>query len=186
MPYDVEIRNTWSPQTHPDAFPNEAHFSWVGGATHSSAVTFWALGGLASPGMVEMAENGATFELEAEVNTAIQLGSANHFIKQRHWFCPALKEGQELPAAQALLASGQINLINATVTADALHCQRQTAHEIVTRGGDYVIRLEDNQPGLRRRAESLLEDLRKEPPLFRPAPRKTTGASKSATSTPAK
>ena len=37
------------------------------------------------------------------------------------------EEGQELPAAQALLASGQINLINATVTADALHCQRRTA-----------------------------------------------------------
>ena len=66
--------------------------------------------------------------------------------------------GFELPAAQALLAQEEVCLINCTVTADALHCQTDTAREIVTQGGDYLLRVKGNQPELLKRAEVLLKN----------------------------
>jgi len=35
-----------------------------------------------------------------------------------------------------------------TITADALHCQKKTAHAIVEKGGDYVLQIKANQPNL--------------------------------------
>lgn len=86
-------------------------------------------------------------------------------------------EGSELPAAQQLLQSGQVQLINTVVSADALHCQQDSAREIVTRGGDYLLRVKKNQPEVFNRAQALLdpEDPRTTP-LFRQAPRKLTDA----------
>lgn len=46
-----------------------------------------------------------------------------------------------------------------TVTADAMHCQRETCRRILQRKGDYLFGLKENQP-------SLFEDVR----LFLPAP----------------
>lgn len=86
-------------------------------------------------------------------------------------------DGKELPAAQELLASEEVNLINQIVTADALHCQSKSAREIVTKGGDYLFRIEGNQPTLLKRAETLLKG---QSPLFRQSTR-ATGASKNAT-----
>ena len=73
-------------------------------------------------------------------------------------------KGHELKTAQALLASPQVSLLNATVTADSLHCQKRTAH-IITRekGGDFLLQGRDNQPKLRQRAERKLAG---EAPLF--------------------
>lgn len=73
-------------------------------------------------------------------------------------------EGHELKTTQELLASPQVNLLNATVTADSLHCQKRTAH-IITRekGGDFILQVRDNQPKLRQRAE---QKLAQESPLF--------------------
>ena len=90
-------------------------------------------------------------------------------------------EGDELVAAQQLLASGQVNLINATVSADALHCQKDTARQIVTGGGDYLLRVKGNQPELLQCAQKHLEA---SPPLFVQAPRRRTGASKSGSFSP--
>ena len=82
-------------------------------------------------------------------------------------------EGHELKTTQALLASPQVDLQNATVTADSLHCQDQTAH-IITRekGGDFILQVRDNQPKLRALAE---QKLAQERPLFLP-PMGTTAA----------
>lgn len=73
-------------------------------------------------------------------------------------------KGHELKTTQKLLESPQVNLLGATVTADSLHCQDQTAH-IITRdkGGDYLLQVRENQPTLRALAESKLESQR---PLF--------------------
>lgn len=73
-------------------------------------------------------------------------------------------KGHELKTTQKLLASPDVNLLNATVTADALHCQKRTAH-LITRekGGDYILQVRDNQPKLRARAEQKLAG---EAPLF--------------------
>ena len=73
-------------------------------------------------------------------------------------------KGHELKTTQALLASPEVSLINATVTADSLHCQDQTAH-IITRekGGDFLLQIRDNQPTLHQHAQTQLVAA---PPLF--------------------
>jgi hypothetical protein len=73
-------------------------------------------------------------------------------------------KGHELKTTQALLASPEVSLLNATVTADSLHCQDQTAH-IITRekGGDYVLQVRDNQPKLHELAQAKLAG---QAPLF--------------------
>ncbi len=86
--YRVTVEVTWSEASHPGLVPGDAHFSWVGGATHDASVSFWSEGEVASPGMVEMAETGATLVLEAEVAAAIQAGSAGSVLAWHHWFCP--------------------------------------------------------------------------------------------------
>ena len=86
-------------------------------------------------------------------------------------------KGHELKTTQALLASDEVNLENAVVTADSLHCQDITAH-IITRdkGGDYLLQVRDNQPTLHRHAQTQLAAAL---PLFAP-PTPGTGASKNA------
>ena len=88
-------------------------------------------------------------------------------------------KGHELKTTQQLLASPHVNLLHATVTADSLHCQDQTAH-IITRqkGGDYLLQVRDNQPTLRALAEQQLAQAR---PLFLP-PTATTDALSCASS----
>ena len=73
-------------------------------------------------------------------------------------------KGHELKTTQALLASPEVSLRNATVTADSLHCQDQTAH-IITRekGGDYLLQIRGNQPTLQQHAQNQLAQA---PPLF--------------------
>lgn len=72
-------------------------------------------------------------------------------------------KGHELKATQQLLASPEVNLLNATVTADSLHCQDQTAHLVVReKGGDYVFQIRDNQPTLHQFAQ---DQLAASPPL---------------------
>lgn len=87
--YRLTVDNTWSESTHPGLFPSGAHFSWVGGGTHSAAVSFWDTGVLASPGMVQMAETGVTTQLIGEVESAIGLGTASGVLSWQHWFCPS-------------------------------------------------------------------------------------------------
>jgi hypothetical protein len=74
-------------------------------------------------------------------------------------------KGHELKTTQKLLASPEVNLLGATVTADSLHCQDQSAH-LITRekGGDYLVQVRDNQPTLHALAQSQLAT---KLPLFR-------------------
>lgn len=52
----------------------------------------------------------------------------------------------EIPVFQKMLEL--LNLKGKTVTADAMHCQRETCERILKKGGDYVIGLKRNQPSL--------------------------------------
>lgn len=52
----------------------------------------------------------------------------------------------EILAARALLRC--LDLEGRLVTADALHCQTETAQLILDRGGDYLLRLKTNHPAL--------------------------------------
>jgi hypothetical protein len=85
----LAIDNTWSEATHPGRFPpNEAHFSWLGGGTHSDRATFWQEGEVASPGMVEMAETGVINTLFSEIGAEAAAGNAFQAMAWRWWFCP--------------------------------------------------------------------------------------------------
>jgi hypothetical protein len=81
----------------------------------------------------------------------------------------APNKGHELPAAQKLLRSDAVNLLGCVVTADPLHCQKETA-QIITqeKGGDYVLGVKGNQLTVRQNAEKQLTGAT--PLLSRPNP----------------
>ena len=59
----------------------------------------------------------------------------------------------ELKAAQDLLAAVP-SLEGKTVTADALHCQKNTARMILEKGGEYFLQIKGNQPHLNQMAQA--------------------------------
>lgn len=59
-------------------------------------------------------------------------------------------------AAGALQLIEILQLKSCVVTADALHCHRGMAKAIVERGGDYVLAVKKNQPGLLRDAKAAI------------------------------
>ena len=67
---------TWTSATHPQDAPPNPHFSPPIGATHTSSVTFWQDGVLATEGIRRMAELGATNTLADEMRAAIASGTA--------------------------------------------------------------------------------------------------------------
>jgi hypothetical protein len=81
----------------------------------------------------------------------------------------APNKGHELPAAQKLLRSDAVNLLGCVVTADPLHCQKETAQLITQeKGGDFVLGVKGNQPAVRANAEKKLAGAT--PLLSRPNP----------------
>lgn len=78
--YSVVFDSTWSETTHPTDFPDNAHYSGLIGGTHSSAVTFWEVGALASEGIRQMAERGRKSPLDGEVMQAIAAGTAQYVL----------------------------------------------------------------------------------------------------------
>lgn len=68
--YEVTFDATWSSLTHPGAYPGGAHFSQLIGATHNDQVTFWELGGIATPGIETMAETGSGGAFTTEITAA--------------------------------------------------------------------------------------------------------------------
>ncbi len=78
--YVVTFNSTWSQQTHPTDWPDNAHYSGLIGGTHSSRVVFWQDGQLASAGIQAMAERGRKSPLDAEVMAAIAAGDAQFLL----------------------------------------------------------------------------------------------------------
>ncbi len=87
--------------------------------------------------------------------------------------CELLRATKPIEALPAL--DGKI------VTADALHCQKTTARAIVEKGGDHLLQIKANQPGLLAQAKAL-DALRD--PLFVPSTTSVTAASRPAPGTP--
>lgn len=81
----------------------------------------------------------------------------------------APNKGHELTAAQKLLRSDAVQLGDCVVTADPLHCQKETA-QIITqeKGGNFVLGVKGNQPTVRANAEKKLAGAT--PLLSRPNP----------------
>jgi hypothetical protein len=78
--YTVTFEATWSAQTHPVDYPSNSHFSGLIGATHDASVSFWQLGGLASPGIESMAETGSKSPLLVEIGDEMTAGGADVLI----------------------------------------------------------------------------------------------------------
>jgi hypothetical protein len=72
-PYRVTFDASWTGVTHPGA-PAGAHFSPLVGCTHDAAAAFWAPGAIASQGIENMAELGATGALLGEFGVGLAAG----------------------------------------------------------------------------------------------------------------
>jgi hypothetical protein len=84
--YRVTLENIWGIESFPQGFPDDAHLSLVGGATHNAAVSFWDIGEPASRGMEDMAESGLIdILLLDEVAPAIENGTADSMIDIREY-----------------------------------------------------------------------------------------------------
>jgi predicted transposase YbfD/YdcC len=59
----------------------------------------------------------------------------------------------EIPMLRSLL--NKLDITGAVITADALHCQRETAQAIVNAGGHYILTVKDNQPTLHKQLKEL-------------------------------
>lgn len=68
--YRIDFDVAWSAANHPGAWPASAHFSPLVGTTHDASTTFWEPGGIASPGIEQMAETGGTSTLRGEFSAA--------------------------------------------------------------------------------------------------------------------
>ncbi|XP_011873806.1 PREDICTED: spondin-1 isoform X3 [Vollenhovia emeryi] len=68
--FEVTFEGLWSRNTHPKDFPSKGwliRFSDVIGASHTGAYRFWNYNGMASIGLRQVAELGATRKLESEL-----------------------------------------------------------------------------------------------------------------------
>jgi hypothetical protein len=63
------------------------------------------------------------------------------------------------------------DLSHQSLSADALHAQKKTAVAIVDKGGEYLLQIKANQPGLLKLAQDKTDHL----PPFLPTPKKHTG-----------
>jgi spondin N/type IX secretion system substrate protein len=102
--YSVTFTSNWTQMAHPHSsgnLPGNAHWTKLVGATHNDQVVFVEMGGLATPGVEDIAELGNNTIFFSEVNNAIALNYANFII-----------DGDDLPTAE-----GQI-IINDIVTTE--------------------------------------------------------------------
>lgn len=84
--------------------------------------------------------------------------------------CLALKsvedKSNEIPAVQQLI--DMLDLAGAVVTADAMHCQRETASKIVAKHADYVLMVKGNQETLQTELlDSIIQAFEEEHPGLR-------------------
>ncbi len=64
--------------------------------------------------------------------------------------------GNEITAARQLLE--QLDLRGMLITADAMHCQRETVELVLARGGDYLFALKDNRPAMHAEVAAFFAD----------------------------
>ncbi|MEO1200485.1 MAG: spondin domain-containing protein [Pseudomonadota bacterium] len=75
--YRLDIAYAWSAETHPDGFPDNAHFTRVIGAVHHGLYNLFRDGDTASSGLALVATNGRITVLQAELDEAMRRGRVN-------------------------------------------------------------------------------------------------------------
>lgn len=69
----------------------------------------------------------------------------------------------EIPVFQSMLDS--IEIAGKTITADAMHCQKETCAKIIQKGGNYIFGLKGNQNGLFKDVKLFFEDSVNDPDI---------------------
>lgn len=79
--YKIEFLSNWSSTTHPTNYPaGSAHWSPLIGTTHKDVASFIGIGMIATDGVEEVAESGATTKITQEINNLISAGTAYQLI----------------------------------------------------------------------------------------------------------
>ncbi|MEL6810760.1 MAG: spondin domain-containing protein [Bacteroidota bacterium] len=81
--YSVTFTSNWTQTAHPHSsgsLPGNAHWSKLVGATHNSDVVFFEMGGMATQGIEDVAEQGNNTVFFSEVNAAIAANNANNLL----------------------------------------------------------------------------------------------------------
>ena len=81
--YRVTVEGTWTATSHPQEYPGDAHFSWLTGATHDEGYRLFEAGGIATPGLEALAEDGELSPYDAEIEAAIDRGSVGALFQAR-------------------------------------------------------------------------------------------------------
>jgi hypothetical protein len=85
------------------------------------------------------------------------LSAVSHRLRLTVAQVPIEEKSNEIPALQPLLR--KLPLERSLITADALHCQQETARFVTQElGGDYLIGLKGNQSGILERAQMRLPE----------------------------
>ena len=132
---------------NPDAF-ERCFVTWVAGIAEASGGRLIAIDGKAVR---------RSFEHAWDKSGMAHLVSA--FVAENHMVFAQVAVGDksnEIDAIPRLLAL--LDLEGATVTLDAIGCQREVAREVTDRGGDYVLALKRNQPALHAKVKALLDE----------------------------
>lgn len=66
------------------------------------------------------------------------------------------RKSNEIPAVQELI--GMLNIEGMIITADAMHCQKETAEIIIKNKGDYVLQLKGNQGNFYKDVYAMFDD----------------------------
>jgi predicted transposase YbfD/YdcC len=136
---------------NPDAF--EACFvAWIASLTESTEGRLVAIDGKAIRRSFEHAwdKSGMTHLVSAFV------GSNQMVFGQ----CQVEGKSNEIVAIPKLLEL--IDVKGATVTIDAIGCQKQIAGQIVQQGGNYVLAVKDNQEKLHQKVQAVMAEARQE------------------------
>jgi len=131
----------------PDAF-ERCFVAWVAGIAQASGGRLIAIDGKAIRRSFEHAwdRSGMTHLVSAFV-------AENHLVFSQVAVDDKSNEIDAIPRLLALL-----DLEGATVTLDAIGCQRAVAREVTGRAGDYVLAVKQNQPALHAKVKALLDE----------------------------
>jgi len=94
--YSCKFTNTWSSETHPVNYPNNAHWSPPVIAAHGNKYTMWKPGNRASKGVKIVAETGSTGTLKKKIGVAMEKNKAGDVITGKLQFNSDTQE-QTLP-----------------------------------------------------------------------------------------
>lgn len=84
--YAVQVVATWTAQTHPLDYPNDAHFSGLIGATHNDRFDIFRDGGTATDGLESLSERGSHSPLDTEITAAANKGNAGALFESEALF----------------------------------------------------------------------------------------------------